>query len=130
MNKSQIDQLIKIAGQDRICTNQADLMCYAYDSSLDSQLNKYMPDAVFTPREAEDIPAVVAYCNGNNISITARGAGTGQCGGSVAPGGGLVIDMSALNRIVEVDTDNLQVIVETGVVHADLNQQLASLGFS
>ncbi|MBP2636397.1 MAG: putative FAD-linked oxidoreductase [Firmicutes bacterium] len=130
MNKHDIEQLITIAGQDKICSDQAELMCYAYDSSLDSQLNKYMPDAVFTPRSAEDLPAVLAYCNEHNIPVIARGAGTGQCGGSVATGGGLVVDMSALNKIVEVDTDNLQVIVETGVVHADLNQQLSTLGFS
>ncbi len=130
MNKSHIDQIVKIAGQDRVCTNQADLMCYAYDSSLDSQLNKYLPDAVFTPKAAADISPVLQYCNQNNIPVIPRGAGTGQCGGSVAHGGGLVIDMSALNRILEVDTDNLQVIIEPGVVHADLNQHLAPLGFS
>jgi glycolate oxidase len=130
LNKNHIEQLVKIAGQDRICTEQADLMCYAYDSSLDSQLHKYMPAAVFTPKNAADVSPVLKYCNEHNISVTARGAGTGQCGGSVAMGGGLVIDLSALNQIVEIDTDNLQVIVETGVVHADLNQKLAALGFS
>lgn len=46
---SHIDELVRIAGKDSICTDKAELMCYAYDSSLDSQLNKYMPDAVFTP---------------------------------------------------------------------------------
>ena len=127
---SHIDELVKIAGKDSICTEQAELMCYAYDSSLDSQLNKYMPDAVFTPRSAEAIPPVLKYCNEHKIPVVPRGAGTGQCGGSVASGGGLVIDVSALNRVIEVDTDNLQVIIEPGVVHADLNQQLAPLGFS
>jgi glycolate oxidase len=127
---SHIDELVKIAGKESICTNQAELMCYAYDSSLDSQLNKYLPDAVFTPRSAEAIVPVLKYCNEHNIAVIPRGAGTGQCGGSVAAGGGLVIDMSALNRVLEVDTDNLQVIIEPGVVHADLNQQLAPLGFS
>lgn len=127
---SHIDELVKIAGKESICTNQADLMCYAYDSSLDSQLNKYLPDAVFTPRSAEAIVPVLKYCNEHNIPVVPRGAGTGQCGGSVAAGGGLVIDMSALNRVLTVDTDNLQVIIEPGVVHADLNQQLAPLGFS
>ncbi len=50
MNQNQITELRKIAGEDRIHTSSADLMCYSYDSSLDSQLNNYMPDAVFSPR--------------------------------------------------------------------------------
>lgn len=130
MDNNQINELRKIAGQGKFCTEQADLMCYAYDSSLDSQLNKYMPDAVFIPKVSEDIPPVLRYCNQHGIPVVARGAGTGQCGGSVASSGGLVIDVSALSRIIEVDTDNLQVIVEPGVVHADLNKHLAPLGFS
>ncbi len=62
--------------------------------------------------------------------MVARGAGTGQCGGALALRGGLVIDMSRMNRVLEVDTDNLQVIVEPGVVHAELNARLAPTGFS
>jgi len=130
MNQNQITELRKIAGEDRIHTSSADLMCYSYDSSLDSQLNNYMPDAVFSPRSTEDIVAVMRYCYEQGIPVVARGAGTGQCGGALALRGGLVIDMSRMNRVLEVDTDNLQVIVEPGVVHAELNARLAPTGFS
>lgn len=64
---------------------------------------------------------VVRFANKNGVPITPRGAATGQTGGGVPANGGIVIDMSAMNRIVELDADNLQVLCEPGVVHADLN---------
>ncbi len=130
LNKSHINELVKLAGSGGIYTTEADRMCYAYDSSLDSQLHKYLPDAVFKPKDVQQISAVLHYCNEHSIPVTPRGAATGQCGGAVAVQGGLLIDMAGLNRIIEVDTDNLQVIIEPGVVHADLNSHLAPLGFS
>lgn len=130
MNSAQLEKLRKIAGNDRIHTEKSALLCYAYDSSLESQIRRYMPEAVFVPQITAQIPAVIQYCAAERISVIPRGAGTGQAGGSLAVKGGLVIDMSRLNRILEIDTDNLQVIVEPGVVHADLNQALAPFGFS
>ncbi|EGO62430.1 FAD-binding oxidoreductase [Acetonema longum] len=130
MNSTQLGKLRKIAGHDRIHTEESALLCYAYDSSLESQIRSYMPEAVFVPQAAAEIPEVIQYCAAERIPIIPRGAGTGQAGGSLAVKGGLVIDLSRLNRILEIDTDNLQVIVEPGVVHAELNQALAPLGFS
>lgn len=61
--------------------------------------------------------------------VTARGAGTGLAGGAVPVKGGIVMDMSGMNRIVEIDVDNLQVIVEPGVVLDRLNEALKPHGF-
>lgn len=130
MDQRLIKQLVDLAGEKLILTTKTDLLCYAYDSSLESQLNQYLPSAVFAPERAEQIPPVMAFCHQHRIPVIPRGAGTGQAGGAVAVHGGLVIDLSRLNRIIEIDTDNLQVIVEPGVIHAYLNQQLAPLGFS
>ncbi|MDF2501068.1 MAG: putative FAD-linked oxidoreductase [Anaerosporomusa subterranea] len=130
MDKSQLQQLVAIAGEKSILTAKSDILCYSYDSSLESQLQQYLPSAVFIPDKAEAIPPVMSFCHQHAIPVIPRGAGTGQAGGAVAKYGGLIIDLSRLNRIIEIDTDNLQVIVEPGVVHADLNQALAPLGFS
>ncbi|HLZ10360.1 MAG TPA: FAD-binding protein, partial [Chloroflexota bacterium] len=56
---------------------------------------------------------------------TPRGAATGQAGGALPVHGGIVVDVSRMSRIVELDAENLQVIIEPGVVHADLNDFLA-----
>ena len=130
MNENQLQKLIAIAGETAILTAKSDLLCYAYDSSLESQLGDYLPSAVFVPAAAVAIPPVISFCNQQGIPVIPRGAGTGQAGGAVARNGGLVIDLSRLNKILEIDTDNLQVVVEPGVVHADLNLALAPLGFS
>jgi glycolate oxidase len=61
--------------------------------------------------------------------VTARGAGTGLAGGAVPVKGGIVLDMSGMNRIVEIDVDNLQVVVEPGVVLDRLNEALNPYGF-
>lgn len=130
MNISQLQQLIAIAGNHAILSAKSDLLSYSYDSSLESQINQYLPSAVFIPENVQTISAVIKFCNQQGIPVIPRGAGTGQAGGAVASRGGLIIDMSRLNKILEIDTDNLQVVVEPGVVHADLNIALAPLGFS
>lgn len=122
-------RLQSIAGERQIHSSKAERLCYAYDSSLDAQLHQYLPDAVFTPENVSDIVKVMRFCHDQHIPVIPRGAGTGQCGGAVPVRGGVVIDICRLNKVLSVDTDNLQVLVEPGVVHADLNTQLAPTGF-
>lgn len=129
MEREQIQRLQSIAGEQRIHFSTAERLCYAYDSSLDAQLHQYLPDVVFTPDDVSEIVKVMQFCHDQRIPVIPRGAGTGQCGGAVPINGGVVIDMCQLNKVLSVDTDNLQVTVEPGVVHADLNAQLAGTGF-
>ncbi len=112
-------------GDQAVRWQPKDLMAYARDSSFYSQLYEMLPDVVVLPRSGEEVAKTVAFAHQNDVPVTARGAGTGQTGGSLAARGGIVIDLSYLNRIVEVDALNLQVIIEPGVVLADLNARLA-----
>ena len=102
-----------------------DLLAYSYDSSFLTQTEDYRPDVVVLPRSVEDVATTVRFANERVVPVTPRGAGTGQTGGAVAAKGGIVVDLSPLNRILELDADNLQVTCEPGVVHADLNAFLA-----
>ncbi|MHB1133972.1 MAG: FAD-binding oxidoreductase [Chloroflexota bacterium] len=102
-----------------------DLLAYSYDSSFLTQTHDYRPQAVVVARSAEDVARTVRFAHENGVPVVPRGAGTGQTGGAVAASGGIVLDVSALNQVLELDKDNLQVFCEPGVVHADLNAYLS-----
>ncbi len=74
------------------------------------------PDIVVKAMSTEDVSKVLAYANAHKIPVTPRGAGTGLVGAAVPAEGGIVLDLSGMNRILELDRDNLAVTVEPGVL--------------
>jgi glycolate oxidase len=112
----------------RVLDAPAELRTYAYDASFLTQLAPRSPDAVVIAASTDDVRAVLAYANNQGIPVTPRGAATGQAAGSVALGGGIVLSLNAMNRVLEIDVPNMQVICEPGVVHAQLNAALAPHG--
>ncbi len=79
-----------------------------------------MPEMAVQPRSTEEVAAVMKICYENNIPVTPRGAGTGLVGGSVPIYGGVTMDLSKMNRILEYDLDNFAVRIEPGVLLSDL----------
>jgi glycolate oxidase len=118
-------ELIKILGKDKILTEELDLMYYSYDSSFLTKLEPVNPTAVVMPRSTEEVQEVVRFAFENDINIVPRGAGTGETGGCIAVNGGIVVDLSTWDDIVEIVVPDMQVIVRPGVIHSDLNDQLA-----
>ena len=108
-----------------IVDERSELQTYGYDASFLTQLNPIPPDVAVIARSTEDVVAVMRYADEHAIPVTPRGAASGQTAASVAVEGGIVLAMNALNRVLEVDLPNMQVICEPGVVHAKLNEQLA-----
>lgn len=117
-------ELMEIAG-DRVTAAPGERSCYAGDASQISG----MPDFVVRPQSASQVSRIIALCSKKLIAVTARGAGTGLAGGCSPVRGGVVLDMSAMNRILEIDIQNQQVIVEPGVVAVKLNSALKPHGF-
>jgi len=78
-----------------------------------------MPDVVVEVISTDEVSAIVRYANENNIPVVPRGTGTGLCGGCVAIYGGILISTVKMNRIIEIDEDNLCARVEAGVVLLD-----------
>lgn len=101
------------------------IQCYAYDASFEAMIQPRLADAVVQPRDPAEVAALARFAWENRIPLTPRGAATGQAGGALPVRGGIVVDFSGLNRILEVDATNLQVLIQPGVVHADLNDHLA-----
>ncbi|MGE5417734.1 MAG: FAD-binding oxidoreductase, partial [Acidobacteriota bacterium] len=126
MDRKEIaNQLLQMFGKDNVLTDDLDLMYYSYDSSFLTKLERAIPDAVVLPRSTEDVQKVMRFAFVNKIPVTPRGAGTGETGGSAPLSGGIVLDLSVWDEILEVDYQNMQVMVRPGVVHDDLNNHLA-----
>ncbi|WP_298846617.1 FAD-binding oxidoreductase, partial [uncultured Clostridium sp.] len=86
------------------------------------------PQAVFMAHSTEEVAAVVKICNENKIPVTPRGAGTGLVGGAVPLLGGVLIDLTKMNKILSYDLENFVVHVEAGVLLKDLADDCAKQG--
>ncbi|MGD9143703.1 MAG: FAD-linked oxidase C-terminal domain-containing protein [Dehalococcoidia bacterium] len=87
-----------------------------------------MPDAVVFPTSAQQISGVLRYANENGIPVTPRGGGTNVSGGSIPIKGGIVLCTTKMNRIIEINSNNLNATVEPGVILQDFNTALAEEG--
>lgn len=87
-----------------------------------------MPEAVVRPDTAAQVAAIVKLANREMIPITPRGAGSGLSGGAVPIYGGIVISVDRMNRIIEVDRENLMVVVEPGVIANEINEAVREFG--
>lgn len=88
----------------------------------------HMPDLAVQPRSTEEVAAVVKICYDNNIPVTPRGAGTGLAGGAVPLCGGVLIDLTKMNKIKSYDLENFVVEIEAGVLLNDLAEDCLTHG--
>ena len=122
------DRLREAVPSDRVITDKATLVPYMFDASFWSLRQRRMPEAVVVPESTVEVVAAVRVAAETGTPIVARGAGTGQTGGAVAPSGGIVISFAKMRRVVEIDRANLQAIVEPGLVYVDFQNELAPHG--
>jgi glycolate oxidase len=119
-----LEDLLQIVG-NRVSITPSELYCYSFDASL----VEGKPDFVVRPKSPDEISKILCLADKFEIPVTARGAGTGLSGGAVPVRGGIVLDVSGMNRVIEIDIDNLQVTVEPGIVIDRLNEELKPHGF-
>ncbi|HBF00702.1 MAG: FAD-binding protein [Dehalococcoidia bacterium] len=122
--KDLIPELKRIAGDNYVLDDQADLLVYEYDGSID----RGNPVVVVLPNTTKEISQVLKLARSNSIPVVARGAGTGLSGGAIAEQGGIVLSMARMNQILEVNRSDRYAIVEPGVVNLDLSTHVASEG--
>lgn len=125
IEKKVLKKLRRIFQADDLLTSQKDLIFYQYDASLDRSL----PDAVVFPRTVAQIVELVNVCRESGIPLIARGSGSNLSGGTIPVWGGIIIQFSHLNKILEIDLDNQCAVVEVGVYNLDLQQALAPYHF-
>ncbi len=124
MDKQTLKKLAAIVGPDHLTTAGEDLLCYSYDgSSLE-----YLPAAVAFPGSTAEVSAIMQLASAEKFPVVPRGAGSGMTGGALPVMGGLVMAMSRLNRIIEIDRDNQIAVVEPGVITARFQEEVEGLG--
>ncbi len=124
MDRKLIRACEKILGRANVLSQPADLLLYSYDSS--TAVGR--PETVVFPRSTEEVARVVKLCAERGIPFVPRGAGTNLSGGSIPLKGGIVIALTRMNRILEIDLPNQRAVVQPGVVNLDLQKLLASDG--
>jgi len=87
-----------------------------------------LPDLAVRARTGDDVIATLELCAKHGVPVTARGGGTGKAGGAIPARGGVVLDLARMNRIVEIDRDDLLAVVEPGVVTGALHQAVEDEG--
>ncbi|MFQ3573089.1 MAG: FAD-binding protein, partial [Thermodesulfovibrionales bacterium] len=126
MDSKIIDRLIGILAKERVLTKKADLVTYSYDATSDVMTE--MPDVVVLPKTTEEILEIIKVASETSTPIYPRGSGTNLSGGAIPIKKGIVLCTQLMNRIIDIDTDNLTATVEPGVVVNDLNNAIAPHG--
>lgn len=121
-----LQELIQVLGTENVLTEQEDLMTYAYDAT--AAMKHFKPDAVVSPVSTEQVSEVVKIAARNNIPIYPRGSGTNLSGGTIPTNGGIVLTTLNLNKIIEIDQDNLTATVQPGVIIQALNNEVVKFG--
>ena len=109
---------------ERVHDTVEDLAVFGYDGTWASG----RPDAVVSPVTAEEVASVVRVARAHGVAVVARGGGTGLAGGSVPVEGGVVVNTTMMNRIIELDVPNMVAVVQPGVVNANLQAEVEKLG--
>jgi len=124
MDSKLIDAFVAILGEENVLNTPEDLAVYSYDGTF----AEGQPDIVVLPETTEQVSQIVRLAAETRIPIVPRGMGSGLAAGSVSiPAGGIILCLTRMNRILEIDTENATVRAEAGVVTADLQTAVEKL---
>ena len=107
-----LDRLRDVVGTSYAFADPYEVRLYQYDASPETAL----PDIVVIPGTAKEVAQVVKICTDARVPVTARSAASSLAGGTVPVEGGVVITFARMDRILEIDLDNLRAVVQPGVV--------------
>ena len=124
LKPSIVEELKKIVGSANLFTAPEELLAYSHDATE----RQALPWAVARPATAREVSDILLLANRERVPVVPRGAGTGMSGGSVPMRGGIVLSLERMNKIIEIDEDNLIAVVEPGVITGDLQREVESRG--
>lgn len=119
-----LERLRGIVGLENISTDEVDLLVYSQDAS--EIVGK--PDVIVWPTFTDQVSKIMKLANEFSIPVVPRGAGTCRSGGPVPTKGGILLVMTKMNKILEIDAHNFQVLVEPGITLVQLNKALKPYG--
>ncbi|MGE3822367.1 MAG: FAD-binding oxidoreductase, partial [Isosphaeraceae bacterium] len=121
-----LDDLIEAVGVENVIHRKDERLVYECDGYV---IAKSVPDVVVFPTSTEDVVRVVRLCKEHDVPFVPRGAGTSLAGGTLAVGGGVMICLTRMKRILEINTRDRYAVVEPGVVNVWLTRALSETGF-
>ncbi len=124
--KDAIRDLKRAVGRPHVLWRPEEVVAYEYDGAIE----RAAPQAVVLPATTEEVSEVVRIASRHGLPVIPRGAGTGLSGGAVATAGGVVVALTRMRRIIEIDARNRVAVVEPGVVNLDLSKAAAPYGLA
>src|SRR4051794_17734222 len=120
------DELADVLGPEGLIRHRDELIVYECDGFT---IEKAVPDLVAFPTTAEQVIQIVRLCNRYDVPFVPRGAGTSLAGGTLPVGGGVMVCLTRMKRILEISTRDRYAVVEPGLVNLALTRTLAGTGF-
>lgn len=125
IGKEWVDALRTITGPAHVLVEAEYLQSYSHD---ETENLSFLPEVVVKPGTAAEVSEILRFCNTHRIPVTPRGGGTGLSGGALPVFGGVVLSLERMNRVLEIDQQNLQATVEAGVITEVLINAAAAHG--
>lgn len=113
VDESVVRRLTEIAGPKAVFTDEDTLAVYSKDETIGLS---HQPEIVVKPGTPEEILEIMRLANLENVPLTPRGKGTGLSGGAIPVYGGIVLSCERMEKILDIDHDNLMVVTEPGIV--------------
>src|ERR671928_1792735 len=127
MEREQLVRTMQsICGPEGVISEREQLRSYECDGLMNYRV---IPDLVVLPESAEQVQQIVKVCYDEGIPFVARGSGTGLSGGALPVESGILIVLSRMRRILEVDIPNQRIVVEPGVINMWVSQEVADEGY-
>ena len=123
---SVFERLRKIVGEDYISDNE--YIRYSYSKTGDSVYQE-MPDYVIRPKTTEEISEILQIANKEKVPVVPRGGGAGLMAGALAHRKGIVLDITGMRKIIDINIEDQVVTTECGITWAELNTELFKKGF-
>jgi glycolate oxidase len=125
VSAADIAYFVKTIGEQYVLTTDSQKDKYSHDETEDL---RYMPEVVLLPADTAQISLLMSYCHKQHIPVSPRAAGTGLSANSLCIYGGVMLSIERLNRILDIDQNNLQVTVEPGVITEVLQNAVKEKG--
>jgi glycolate oxidase len=125
LDAAMVKQLRDIVGDSYFRDDQEALVAHSYDGT---PMLQSLPDGVIYPGSTQEVSDIMKVLNRYKVPVVGRGSGTNLCGGTVAVMGGIVMVMHRMNRILEMDMENLTAVVQPGMITAQFISQVEKRG--
>ena len=125
IDETVLTRLKEIVGEKNMLLSQEEMEPYSHDEVAELH---HQPEVVVRVQSAEQISSIMKLAQEKRFPVTPRGAGYGLSGGAVPIHGGLVLSLEKMDKILEIDQENLMAVVEPGVITGNLHQAVEALG--